>query len=129
MASHRSPTVNPQALGNFFDDVARVLGEDNISRTPSHGALEGAQGRKSYGDPFSTAGTHEPSGAVRPSTVEEVQEVMKLANKHKLSLWTVSRGKNLGFVADDVSRPYGSCISLTVTDMVDPALSSKDALS
>ncbi|KAJ5350218.1 hypothetical protein N7541_007945 [Penicillium brevicompactum] len=97
MAPHRSPTVNPQALGNFFDDVARVLGEDNISRTPSHGALEGTQGQKSYGDPFSTSGNHTPSGAARPSTVEEVQEVVKLANKHKVCLWTVSRGKNLGY--------------------------------
>lgn len=129
MAPHGSPTVNPQALGSFFDDVARVLGEDNISRTPSHGALEDTQGRKSYGDSFSTARIHAPSGAVRPCTVEEVQEVMKLANKHKVSLWTVSRGKNLGYTVDDVSRPYVVCISLTVTDMVDPALSSKDALS
>ena len=96
MAPHSSTTVNPQALGSFFDDIARVLGEDNISRTSSHGALEGTQGRKSYGDPFSTSDTHAPSGAVRPSTVEEVQEVVKLANKHRVCLWTVSRGKNLG---------------------------------
>lgn len=129
MAPHRSPTVNPQSLGNFFDDVARVLGEDNISHTPSHGALEGTQGRKSYGDPFSTSATHAPSGAVRPSTVEEVQKVAKLANKHKVCLWTVSRGKNLGYVVHDVSRPYAICVLLTVIDMVDPALSSKDALS
>ncbi|KAJ5199754.1 hypothetical protein N7491_009450 [Penicillium cf. griseofulvum] len=97
MAPHRSPTVNPQALGNFLDDVARVLGEENISRTPGQGALEGTQGGKSYGDPFSTVGTHSPSGAVRPSTVQEVQEVVKLANKHNVYLWTVSRGKNLGY--------------------------------
>ena len=129
MAPHRSPTVNPQALGNFFDDVARVLGEDNISRTPSHGALEGTQGQKSYGDPFSASGNHTPSGAARPSTVEEVQEVVKRANKHKVCLWTVSRGKNLGYVVHDVYRSYAICISLTVIDMVDPALSSKDALS
>ncbi|CAG8942844.1 unnamed protein product [Penicillium salamii] len=97
MAPHRSPTVNRQPLGNFFDDVARLLGEDNISRTPGHGALEGMQGQTSYGDPFSTSGTHAPSGAVRPSTVEEVQDVVKIANKHQVCLWTVSRGKNLGY--------------------------------
>lgn len=129
MARRSSPTVNPQALGNFFDDVAGVLDEDNISRTPTHGALEGIRGQRSYGDSFSTTGTHEPSGAVRPSTVEEVQEVLKLANNHKISLWTVSRGKNLGYVIEILSRTYVICVSLTVTDMVDQALSSKDALS
>lgn len=110
MATHNSATVNFQGLGNFFDEVARMLGEDNISRNPTHGALEGSQGQKSYGDPFSTVKTHIPSGAVRPSAVEEIQEVIKLANKYKVSLWTVSRGKNLGYVVDDVSRPYAVCI-------------------
>lgn len=110
MALHGSQTANPQALESFFDDVARILGEDSISRNPSHGALKDTQGRTSYGDPFSTARIHSPSGAVRPSSVEEVQEVMKLANKHKVSLWTVSRGKNLGYGVNDVSRPYSVCI-------------------
>jgi FAD/FMN-containing dehydrogenase len=129
MASNRSPTASPQELGYFLEDVASMLGEENVSRTPSYGALENSQGQKSYGDPFSTAGTHAPNGAVRPSTVEEVQAVIKLANKHKVSLWTVSRGKNLGYVGDDISRPCAICVSLTVTDMVDRAVSSKDALS
>ncbi|KAJ5781187.1 hypothetical protein N7457_006347 [Penicillium paradoxum] len=97
MSPQRSPAPNPQALGSFFNDVAQVIGEANVSRTPQAGALEDPQGRTAYGDPFSTAGTHTPSGAVRPGTVEEVQEVVKLANKHKVSLWTVSRGKNLGY--------------------------------
>lgn len=110
MALHGSQTANPEALGGFFDDVARILGEDNISRTASYGGLEDTQDQKSYGDPFSTAGTHRPSGAVRPSTVEEVQKVMKLANKHKVSLWTVSRGKNLGYSVNNVSRPYSVSI-------------------
>lgn len=129
MATHNSASVDSQGLGSFFDEVARMLGEDNVSRTPIHGALEGFQGEKSYGDPFSTMGTHNPSGAVRPSAVEEVQEIMKLANKYNVSLWTVSRGKNLGYAANDVSHPYAVCILLTVTDMVDLAVSSKDALS
>ncbi|KAL4898598.1 hypothetical protein BDV59DRAFT_206904 [Aspergillus ambiguus] len=89
--------TDAQTLGRFFEDAAHVLGEENISRTPEHGALKGPQGEDSYGDPFSTATTHQPSGAVRPKCVEEVQEVVMLANKHKVRLWTVSRGKNLGY--------------------------------
>jgi len=37
------------------------------------------------------------SGAVAPGTVEEVQAIVRIANEHKLPLWTVARGKNLGY--------------------------------
>lgn len=40
---------------------------------------------------------HAPSGAVAPSSVEEVRALIRLANEHKLPLWPVSRGKNLGY--------------------------------
>lgn len=85
-----------EALHRFFDAVSGIIGEQNVSRTPEHGALQGTQGCDSYGDPFSTTGNHMPSGAVRPSEVQHVQEIVKLANIHKIPLWTVSRGKNLG---------------------------------
>ncbi|KAJ5654895.1 hypothetical protein N7490_001898 [Penicillium lividum] len=97
MSTNRFAASNAQTLGNFFDDAARVIGEDNLSRTPHYGSLTDTQGRDSYGDPFTTAAAHESSGAVRPSSVQEVQEIVKLANVHKVSLWTVSRGKNLGY--------------------------------
>lgn len=91
-------TPNVQSLGDFFNDAARLLGEDNVSRTPEHGALRGPENQDSYGDPFSAGSSNKLSGAVRPQNVEEVQEMVKLANKHKIPLWTVSRGKNLGYV-------------------------------
>jgi 4-cresol dehydrogenase (hydroxylating) len=40
---------------------------------------------------------HVPSGAVAPASVEEVQAILKVANKYKLPLWTVSTGKNMGY--------------------------------
>jgi 4-cresol dehydrogenase (hydroxylating) flavoprotein subunit len=40
---------------------------------------------------------HVPSGAVAPASVEEVQAVLKVANKYKLPLWPVSTGKNMGY--------------------------------
>lgn len=38
-----------------------------------------------------------PVGAVAPATVEEVQELVKIANKYKQPLWTISTGKNMGY--------------------------------
>jgi len=38
-----------------------------------------------------------PSAAVAPETVEQVQKVVRIANAHKIPLWTISTGKNLGY--------------------------------
>lgn len=42
-------------------------------------------------------GEHVPSGAVAPASVEEVQAILKVANKYKLPLWPVSTGHNMGY--------------------------------
>ncbi|MEH3107722.1 MAG: FAD-binding oxidoreductase [Sphingomonas fennica] len=42
-------------------------------------------------------GAHLPSGAVAPASVEEVQAILKVANRHRLPLWPVSTGKNMGY--------------------------------
>lgn len=90
------PGVDSKTLDSFFDHVAAKIEVDNVSRDPSTGALRGPQGQENYGDPFPLARDHTPSGAVRPSTVEEVQYILKAANQFNIPLWTVSRGKNLG---------------------------------
>jgi (+)-pinoresinol hydroxylase len=38
-----------------------------------------------------------PSAAIAPGEVEQVQAVVKIANQHKIPLWTISTGKNLGY--------------------------------
>lgn len=38
-----------------------------------------------------------PSGAVAPASVEEVQAVVRIANKYKVPLYPISTGKNLGY--------------------------------
>lgn len=40
---------------------------------------------------------HVPVGAVCPETVEQVQEIVRIANTYKQPLWTVSTGKNMGY--------------------------------
>ncbi len=37
------------------------------------------------------------SGAVAPITTEQVQEIVRIANRHKIPLYTISTGKNLGY--------------------------------
>ena len=38
-----------------------------------------------------------PSAAVAPDTVEQVQAIVRTANRYRIPLWTVSTGKNLGY--------------------------------
>src|SRR5689334_183458 len=40
---------------------------------------------------------HAPSAAVAPLTAAEVQAVLRIANKYKVPLWPISRGKNFGY--------------------------------
>ncbi|MBN9463952.1 MAG: FAD-binding oxidoreductase [Burkholderiales bacterium] len=40
---------------------------------------------------------HAPSAAIMPADVEQIQQVMKVLNRHKVPVYTVSTGKNLGY--------------------------------
>jgi 4-cresol dehydrogenase (hydroxylating) len=40
---------------------------------------------------------HHAAGAIAPTSVEEVQAAVKIANQFRLPLWPISRGKNLGY--------------------------------
>ena len=56
-----------------------------------------------YRDPYSPF-WHEseepiPSAAVAPDSVEQVQQIVRIAGAHKIPLWTISTGKNLGYGA------------------------------
>src|SRR5580658_3613806 len=53
--------------------------------------------RDSYSPFWHEAEEPIPSAAVAPDGVEQVQAVVKIANTHKIPLWTISTGKNLGY--------------------------------
>ena len=54
--------------------------------------------RTGYRDKFAIAeGRHIPAGAIGPTTVEEVQAAMRIANQFRVPVWPISRGKNLGY--------------------------------
>jgi 4-cresol dehydrogenase (hydroxylating) len=74
-----------------FLETARVLvGDDNVLEAGS---------TSEYADPyaFDEAFTFAPPGAVRPGSVEEVAAVVTAAVEASVSLWTVSRGRNLAY--------------------------------
>ncbi|HUN76508.1 MAG TPA: FAD-binding oxidoreductase [Steroidobacteraceae bacterium] len=51
-----------------------------------------------YSDHYSPdESRHMPSAAVAPSSVEEVQAIVQIANRYRVPLWPISRGKNFGY--------------------------------
>jgi len=66
---------------------ASAVGED---------AVLTAEQSAEFRDPYSFPGwdSHWPSAVVQPSSVEEVQAVVRVARQFKIPLWTTSMGKN-----------------------------------
>jgi hypothetical protein len=89
------PVLPPGLQQNAFDDAIReykaAVGHDQV--------LEGDD-LTEYIDPYELQeadGTRKmPSAAVRPGSIEELREVLKVSNKYTIPVWTFSRGKNLG---------------------------------
>ena len=54
---------------------------------------------REFRDPFAYAGWNDytASAVVMPETVEEIQEIVRIANEHRVPLWTHSQGRNNGY--------------------------------
>jgi len=87
-------TLEQESHSNRFEPVIerlkQIVGESYV--------LEKLDEVESYGKD-TTPFRKRPLAVVFPGTTEEIQELVFLANKEKLSLWTVSNGKNWGYGA------------------------------
>jgi 4-cresol dehydrogenase (hydroxylating) len=60
--------------------------------------LSQEEDRAAYSDHFAAdEEKHRPLGAVAPASTEEVREIVRIANRFKVPLWPISRGKNFGY--------------------------------
>ena len=91
MSTTLPPTLSESALSAALDEFAAALGSARV--------LTGAGDLKLYRDPFQHAGADEftASAVLMPERVEEIQEVVRIANRHGVPLWTVSQGRNNGY--------------------------------
>jgi hypothetical protein len=85
------PGLQQETFDNAIREYKAAVGEGQV--------LEGDD-LTEYIDPYElqeAEGTRKmPSAAVRPRTIEELREVLKVSNKYSIPVWTFSRGKNLG---------------------------------
>ena len=84
------PRLSAQQLSQAQRDFETALGADKVFFTELD--------RTSYQDKFAVDDSrHHPAGAIAPTSVEEVQAALRVANQHRLPVWPISRGKNLGY--------------------------------
>ncbi|OQU96966.1 FAD linked oxidase, domain-containing protein [Cladophialophora immunda] len=110
--AERTPTLDilPPSLDrptwlSVLVEFRTILGDD--------GVLVGHEQRVRYVDPYAQEHDEQErrgsSASLLPVTVEEIRAILRLCNKYRIPLWTVSRGKNLGY-GGPAARVKGSVI-------------------
>ncbi len=89
-----APVLPPQVSARDFDkalsEFGAVIGRQWV--------LDSDSDRAAYQDLFAVdASAHQASAAIAPISAEEVRELVRIANRYKVPLWPISRGKNYGY--------------------------------
>ena len=85
------PRVSASQFDAALKAMATVVGNEWV--------LNSNEDRYTYLDAFALddGSSHAPSAIVAPDSVEQIQAVVQLANKYKLPIWPIARGKNYGY--------------------------------
>ena len=103
MATVLPAGVTESSLDGAVQGFVDALGSDAV--------LTSAEDLVEFRDPYDFKGSDEytPSAVVVPTTVEEVQAVVRIANEFKVPLWTFGQGRNNAY-GGPAPRVRGSVI-------------------
>jgi (+)-pinoresinol hydroxylase len=87
------PDVSPADFALAMKEFESALGKEWVFTSDEDVELY----RDAYSPVWNEPEEPMPSAAVAPDGVEQVQAVVRIANKYKIPLWTISTGKNLGY--------------------------------
>jgi len=87
------PGLTEREFASALDEFAAAVGREWVFMSDEDMNLY----RDAYSPFWSEAEDRVPSAAVAPDNVEQVQAIVRIANAHKIPLWTVSTGRNLGY--------------------------------
>jgi len=87
------PGVSPKDFADALRQFAEAVGKDWVFSSDEDVALY----RDSYSPLWGEPDELVASAAVAPDSVEQVQQVVRIANTYGIPLWTISTGKNLGY--------------------------------
>ncbi|OAL54234.1 FAD-linked oxidase-like protein [Pyrenochaeta sp. DS3sAY3a] len=97
------PDVSADSFRSALNDIADVVGVENVDVHTINSMKHDDEGHY-----FNLPKEHDlfyvlekdvflASAVARPGSVEEVSQIVKLANKHLVPLWPTSMGRNLGY--------------------------------
>lgn len=87
------PGISPTIFANALQEFAAVVGEEWVFTTDEDLDLY----RDAYSPLRGAPEERTASAAVAPSSAEEVQAVVRIANHYEIPIYTISTGKNLGY--------------------------------
>jgi len=87
-------TVSPARLAEALSECAKVVGSEWVFRSEEDISLYCDSYTPFVGQPEKEI---MPGGAVAPASVEEVQAVVRIANKYGTPVYPISTGRNLGY--------------------------------
>jgi 4-cresol dehydrogenase (hydroxylating) flavoprotein subunit len=97
------PGLSEADFSRAIDDFTAALGSAKV--------LTGDEDLREFRDPFQYASwdDYTASAVLMPTTVEEIQEIVRIANERKVALWTHGTGRNNGY-GGPAPRVRGSVI-------------------
>lgn len=89
---------NNQGIAEIQSGLERALPELEAA-LGAEAVLTASEEVAEFRDPFAFPGwkAFAPGAVLMPSSVEEVQAVLRIANAHRIPLWTSSQGRNNGY--------------------------------
>lgn len=87
------PGISAADFGQALQQFERVVGRDWVFTSDEDVALY----RDAYSPLWGEAEERWASAAVAPDTVEQVQEIVRIANRFKVPLYPISTGRDLGY--------------------------------
>ena len=87
------PGITEVEFARALAEFANVVGSDAVFSSDEEVNLY----RDAYSPFWGESQDPVPSAAVAPTRVEEVQEIVRIANRYRIPLWTISTGRNLGY--------------------------------
>jgi len=87
------PGVSERNFSRALEQFAGVVGSEWVFSSDEDVELY----RDAYSPFVREPEDRVPSAAVAPDNVEQVQAIVRIANRYRIPLWTISTGRNLGY--------------------------------
>ena len=105
------PGVSERDFAKALEEFANAVGQEWVYTSDEDVKLY----RDAYSPFYGEKEDRVASAAVAPDRVEQVQAIVRTANKYKIPLWTISTGKNLGYGGS--SPAYSGCVIVDLKRM------------